>query len=100
MDEHLARDKILKFVRPGILGHDIIDIRRHLGSPPWDALKALLDKMANESLLKKEERRVVGSRLATFYMPGNKMSLATNASDFPKGRRGRRKSWSRTKQPA
>ncbi len=97
MDEHLARDKIVEFIRPGMVGQDIIDIRRHIGSPPWDDLKALLDKMADESLLKKEERRVVGSRLATFYTPGDKMSPATNVNDFPKGRR---KSWSRTNQPA
>jgi len=86
MDEHLARDKIVEFVRTGARGQDILDIRKHLDSPNWAELTVLLDKMVTAGLIKKGERRVEGNRLATFYQ-----------SDFPKGRR---ESWSRQNQPA
>ncbi len=97
MDVESVRKEVTRFIGFSQRGRDILDIRKSLGSPPWHELVALLDKMAEEGLLKKKEERVDGNRLATFYTPGNKMSPATDANDFPKGRR---KSWSRTNQPA
>lgn len=97
MDAESVRKEITGFIGLNPRGRDILDIRKYLGSPPWHELVNLLDEMAAEGVLKKKEERVEGNRMATFYTPGSKMPPAINASDFPKGRR---KSWSRTKQPA
>ena len=97
MDAESVRKEVTRFIGFSQRGRDILDIRKYLGSPPWHELVALLDKMVAEELLKKKEERVDGNRLAAFYTPGSKMSPATDANDFPKGRR---KSWSQTNQPA
>ncbi|MEK7078228.1 MAG: hypothetical protein AAB911_01530 [Patescibacteria group bacterium] len=88
MDGESVRKEIMGFVGPRPLGRDILDIRKYLGSPPWHELVALLEKMDIEGLIKKEERRVEGSRLATFYMIGSRSFQTATAGTqvtFQKG---------------
>ncbi len=74
MNEHRVRNAIiLELLIPRPMGQDLTELRDELdqklggGKLPFREFRALLDQMADEGLLKKEERVVEGRRVALFY---------------------------------
>ena len=70
MDAEIIAPIVLEFVRGYPKGQDLLDIRKfleHLGSPGFQETRELLAELVQKGWLKTSERRVEGSRLATFY---------------------------------
>ena len=67
MDAEIIAPIVLEFVRGYPKGQDLLDIRKHLGNPGFQKTRELLAELVQKGWLKTSERRVEGSRLATFY---------------------------------
>lgn len=67
MDKGDFKKAILQFIGLRSTGQDLNDIFSRFGKLQFRALKDFLDNMAEEGLLTRESRRVIGSRLAVFY---------------------------------
>ena len=67
MDAEIIAPIVLEFVRGYPKGQDLLDIRKHLGSPGFQETRELLAELVQKGWLKTRERVVEGNRLATFY---------------------------------
>jgi len=71
MDDHLARKGVLKFLKSkgSPKGQELIEIHAHLAriALPFQEVKSLLEKMAQEGLLAVKEGPAPRQRLAPYF---------------------------------